>query len=377
MGGKMNKKLVCILVCTLMIVCVLPVAESINVSNKKIVTNRKNGTFICFVTGDISGLSKDFRYIGFIAIDVEIKGWSSSDGFFDVHLNDEIVKWEKPFIGFLTRSRINGFFFSFFSSLSSLTISGLDSVNEEECFRYTCEGVFTDDTTMKMQGTWMVDSQYAKINKYSGLLRASDIPGIILHNESANISVSYGGLISYKSITINDVRYVIENLDPPKYYWPVKDGSCGEACLWTILHYYGIDVTQKKINEIGGSPGRGLYWIEMITVLDYFGIDYNDLSSEEIYTIEDYEQHLQNNIVNKVKIGHPLLIAVKIYPNSHPQWWTDHFILIVGYTANDELIYNSFTNCGLVKITKLVNTEDGYSLVTPFNRVGCIEFPLT
>lgn len=180
----------------------------------------------------------------------------------------------------------------------------------------------------------------------------------------------------FETYIIPDVEYTIEGLEPPPYHWNIPEGSCGEACLWSVLHYYGINVTQEEINEAGGSPGRGLRWCELYDALDYFGIDYNDLSGF-VYTKDHYEKHLQENIVDNVKKGHALLISVKIYPTFHPLWCRDHFILITGYTNTDKLIYNSFTERGSIPISKLLNKRWGYSLINECDGVWCLEFTLT
>jgi len=166
-------------------------------------------------------------------------------------------------------------------------------------------------------------------------------------------------------------------MNPPDYILKVPEGDCGESCIWSILHYYGINATKKEINEAGGDPGRGLHGDEILIALDYYNITYNDLSSYGLNSPEDYEQYLQTNIVDNIKNGHPLLIGVKIYPDKHPEWCADHFILIIGYTSDDELIYNSSIWRYSIEISKLINTEDGYSLINQYGCVYCIEFPLT
>jgi Peptidase_C39 like family len=373
----MNKKITGIFIVLLLTISIFPSIVSRKDNENRVDKNINFKSDIFFIKGKIYEISKETYYLNFFITKIDIIEWSHTDGFIKKHLENQMVRWKKPFYGILMEGFILGIFLSPYISLSSIVISGPDIVNENEYASYICEGTFSDSTKIEIQSgpTWSVKGNYVEINN-KGKLHALNIPGIIPNNQSVNIIVSSGELNASKTLTIRDIKYIIEGIDPPEKKWYVKEGDCGEACIWTILHYYNINVTEKDINIAGGDPGRGLHWVELFVALNHYGINYNDLS-HKVSSYQDYEQHLQTNITNKVKDGHPLLISVKIYPNQHPEWAGDHFILIVGYTINDELIYNSFNCRKSIEISKLLNTEDGYSLINDYMWVGCIEFPLT
>jgi hypothetical protein len=166
-------------------------------------------------------------------------------------------------------------------------------------------------------------------------------------------------------------EYIIPNLSPPPIYFEIPEGSCGEACLWTILQASGRTVSQEEINIAGGNPGRGLYWKDLFIVLNRYNIKHRNISK---YTT-DYHDFLYNEIIERIKIGHPILLGVKIYPDEHPEWSGDHFILVVGYNSeNDEIIYNTNTYRKRIEAEKLLNTSPGYSLINRHNYVLTIEF---
>jgi len=293
----MNRKILGILVCTMLIITIFSVNGLCEYKDDEVDIQNNSNFGIYFVKGVISDLSTVYAlknmsgesgYFYFVAENLDLIGWSTDDGLLNIHYSNEMVRCKKPFIGIITETKITGFL-----------LNNLESV------------------------------------------------------------------------------YFIKNMEPPEDIWEIPEGDCGESCIWSILHYYGIDVTKEDINKAGGDPGRGLHGWEVFTALDYYNIDYNNLTSEGMNSTEDYEQYLQTNIVDNIKKGHPLIIGVKFYPDNYPQWACDHFILITGYTLNDELIFNSDIWRFSVEILKLLNVEDGLSLINQYGMVYCIEFPLT
>ncbi|KQC15028.1 MAG: hypothetical protein APR63_04500 [Desulfuromonas sp. SDB] len=175
-------------------------------------------------------------------------------------------------------------------------------------------------------------------------------------------------------------QHIILNLLPPRYQLAIEEGSCGEACLWSILHALGNEVTQIEINHAGGFPGRGLHTDELFLALDNYQAAYRDLSksvlsSDSIDNLNRYREFLYRDIIDRVSKGIPVLLGVKIYPTQFEQWPLDHFILLVGYDQdNQQLIYNDFNNRNRINPEKLLNREQGYSLVNDFHWVFAIEF---
>ncbi|MBN1824628.1 MAG: sel1 repeat family protein [Candidatus Eisenbacteria bacterium] len=173
---------------------------------------------------------------------------------------------------------------------------------------------------------------------------------------------------------------------PPPHRMEIAEGSCGEACIWSILRARAVEATQFAINRAGGAPGRGLHAYELDDALERYGID-NDhnygykalfgppyirdwirnLLHRPSPGPESWEAHLEE-ILAELRARRPVLVGVKIYPDRFPDWPCDHFLLLVG--CNDEtgeILYNDFQERKRMPAARLLGTEKGYSLV---NRYG-------
>ena len=42
---------------------------------------------------------------------------------------------------------------------------------------------------------------------------------------------------------------ILEKFNPPPTYWEIPEGSCGEACIWSISQFFKINISQKEINK--------------------------------------------------------------------------------------------------------------------------------
>ena len=353
------------------------IIPSLSIASYKINENEniESSTFnIFYIKGDISQLVKNDETIWLKANDVNIIQFGFSEGKKNYHLENELMQLKKPFFGILSETNINGIFFNSYTQITSIIINGPDSIDEADQAQYSCKGTFPDDSTIEIKdANWIVDSEYAHFS--SDYLIAHNIPGIEPNDQYVNINATYKNFTCTKTIKINDVNYIIENMEPPETRWDVPEGDCGEACIWTILQYYGINATEEEINIAGGNPGRGLWWNELYTALNYFNIKYNNLRHGGLHKPEDYEEYLLNEIVGNLQKGHPLLIGV-VYPPA--SYCNEHFILIVGYTANDELIYNSHNYRDSDEFSTFLNDATGrISLINRCHEAFCIEFPLT
>ena len=184
--------------------------------------------------------------------------------------------------------------------------------------------------------------------------------------------------------------YIIPGLLPPRYKFEIKEGSCGEACLWTILRSKGRDLAQIGINIIGGAPGRGLRSYELHRVSRYYDIEVEDRMYGswlkflfKYFRILDFttdkadrsRKILYEKIIPAVQSGHPVLLGVKRYPDKIKWWDVDHFILAVGYNEEtDELVFNDFTERKRIKVEKLLDMEPGYSLLNLYGVVNYVVF---
>lgn len=153
---------------------------------------------------------------------------------------------------------------------------------------------------------------------------------------------------------------ILENLEPPKVYWDIPEGSCGEACIWAITNSLKMKISQKKINALANSPGRGIHSGEILKVLKKLKIPFTEMSS----TASDHRLFLEEKIIASIKTGNPVLLGVKIYPDENPEWACDHFILVVGFNETaQELIYNSNDERSRITLAKLLNRKEGYSIL--------------
>ena len=166
---------------------------------------------------------------------------------------------------------------------------------------------------------------------------------------------------------------VIPDMQPPLEHLSIEEGSCGEACLSTVFQAHGLKLPQLLLNRAGGNPGRGLHTNELFDALNKYGIKHTARFQSGV---KDYGKYLQDNVIDPVTSGNPVLLGVKIYPDKFPQWSCDHFILIVGYNpGTQELIFNDFGARKRIAITKLIDTTDGYSVVNTRARPFAVEFP--
>jgi len=121
---------------------------------------------------------------------------------------------------------------------------------------------------------------------------------------------------------------------PPRDY--EQPDSCGEVCVQEALLYYGRELSQLQINQAGGGDGViGLWSSGIEKALDNLHAGYNSWR----LTSPDYSEYI-GMLKSKLDQGHPILVGVKLNPSSHPDWFCDHFILLIGYDS-DSFIFNS------------------------------------
>ncbi len=163
---------------------------------------------------------------------------------------------------------------------------------------------------------------------------------------------------------------ILEKFNPPDIYWEIPEGSCGEACIWSVSQFFKINISQKEINEIVNPPNRGIHSGEILKVLKKLKIPFSNISS----TVSDPSLFLKEKIIKNIEAGNPVLLGVKIYPDENPQWVCDHFILIVGFNPyTKELIFNSNEERDRIKQSKLLNKKDGYSIIHKSKYIYAIQ----
>lgn len=255
------------------------------------------------------------------------------------------------------------------STITKIIITGLkDYIVLNENVQLSAKGLSGKDT-IEIEGVeWLIVNDGCYILTNNQLMPVK--------TGSSSIRCRYKNLETEKKFdiiespgVINKYIFNIENLLPPSEPYYISEGNCGESILWTICQLYGMNYTQDEINKIGGDPGRGLYGGEVVKVLDSLKIQYNDI--EKAATWESTVDTLKNIIIR----GNPIIVGVKIYPDTHPQWYCDHFILFTGTnTMTKEFYYNSVSMCCYsITYEKLCNTKNGYSLVNKHNALYAIE----
>jgi hypothetical protein len=152
-------------------------------------------------------------------------------------------------------------------------------------------------------------------------------------------------------------------LDIPDRAWdPTRPdlsvGWCAEACIQMALAYYGVDVSQFEINQAGNPDHPDLYAYEIDTALEALAIEYAVWDSENP-SLDAFIRWIKAHLL----AGHPVLCGVKIYPDEHPDWALDHFVLAVGFNQEGLILNTQLDLDGqvLVPTKQLQSRYPGYS----------------
>jgi hypothetical protein len=159
------------------------------------------------------------------------------------------------------------------------------------------------------------------------------------------------------------------NLKIPDRAWdrtrPDLDvGWCGETCIQMAMGFYGKEVSQKAINAAAGSPSD-VTEDNMDIALNALGVQY--VAWDESNT--DLAQFMAW-IQDQLRKGYPVICGLKIYPEEHPDWYVDHFVLAVGFDKKG-LLLNTQLDCdGQVNVSysQLGSRNEGYSFRSNLNR---------
>jgi hypothetical protein len=92
--------------------------------------------------------------------------------------------------------------------LTSITVSGPSSVDEESSAQYTCTASYSDSSSATVDPAWSEDSAYASIDS-AGLLTTADVAA----DETVTVTATYEGLSSSVDVTINYVPPVLERIE--------------------------------------------------------------------------------------------------------------------------------------------------------------------
>jgi hypothetical protein len=142
-------------------------------------------------------------------------------------------------------------------------------------------------------------------------------------------------------------------------------GWCGETGIQMAMLYYGKYASQESINQAGRPDHPELYSYNIdiaLKTLSISHITWNPSTGDIVEFIAWIKAQLHQ--------GHPILCGVKIYPDEHPDWSLDHFVLVVGYDERGLIINTNVDMHGqqLISYEQLSSGQEGYSFQNKFNR---------
>lgn len=134
-------------------------------------------------------------------------------------------------------------------------------------------------------------------------------------------------------------------------------GWCGETCIQMAMGYYGREVSQEEINRAAGSPSD-ITEVDMSIALDGLGVTW-EAWDESIHDVGQFIEWIKTHLRN----GHPVICGTKIYPDEHPEWYVDHFVLAVGFDSTG-LLVNTQLDCDgqlLLTYDQLASMDPDYA----------------
>jgi hypothetical protein len=139
-----------------------------------------------------------------------------------------------------------------------------------------------------------------------------------------------------------------------------NEGWCGESSIQMALAYCGAYASQKAINRAGKPKHPDLYSEDLPVAMSSLGLEYKQWRGDGV-------QPFLKWVRDELAAGHPVLIAVKIYPTAHPDWNLDHFVLVTGCTKNALTLNDTWGNRESRSNAQLMSKEKGLSLINRQN----------
>jgi ABC-type bacteriocin/lantibiotic exporter with double-glycine peptidase domain len=140
-------------------------------------------------------------------------------------------------------------------------------------------------------------------------------------------------------------------------------GWCAEACIQMAMEYYGYSISQKEINRVGKPKHSDLYMDDIDVALDQLSVkSISWKSSNE--NIQDFIEWIKS----MVNLKYPVICGIKIYPDEHPRWFLDHFVLIVGYDDKGFLVNTNMYGQKRISYRKITATKKGFSFKNKYQK---------
>jgi len=151
---------------------------------------------------------------------------------------------------------------------------------------------------------------------------------------------------------IYNVRLPIQ--DRPQAADATSDGWCGEASMQMALLYFGAFIPQKEINRLGMHALRGSYAWELQSTMDKLSMRHYSYSHvfqhlltctiESLWREKGHgvERFIEWQRMNLRWAGRPVITGILVQPSEAIPLFgcADHFVLTIGYTDQDCMIYN-------------------------------------
>lgn len=140
-------------------------------------------------------------------------------------------------------------------------------------------------------------------------------------------------------------------------------GWCGEACIQMAALYYGKHISQHEINRAGAPKHPDLYSNDIPKALGNLSMRYRAWD-EANQDIDSYIQWIKKQI----SLGRPVLCGMKIYPDKHPNWSLDHFVLATGYDRDSVLINTNIFGRVHFPLDQLKSMDSGYTFENKYKK---------
>lgn len=140
-------------------------------------------------------------------------------------------------------------------------------------------------------------------------------------------------------------------------------GWCAEACIQMAMAFYGHHISQSEINKAGKPEHSDLYMDDIDPALNQLSVRYItwNPSNSNIKMLVSW-------IKEMLDLRYPVLCGVKTYPDKHPRWFLDHFVLIVGYNDKGFIVNTNMYGQKEISFRRITSSKSGFSFKNKYNK---------